>query len=74
MFKEHPMFIRDAQINRQLESESSDSPTDKNSDRSPPSTDNPEDETLRQQMTAKGFFKSRNTLRSEEKDRKRQKR
>jgi hypothetical protein len=66
------MFIREAQINHQLTSATTDSPTDGTSNVSP-SNDDPEDATLRHQMTAKGFFKSRNTLRVEEKDRKRQK-
>ena len=72
LFKEHPIFIHDAQINNQLASASPDSPNEDNSAISP-STDDPKGTMLCQQMTAKGFFKSCNKLWAEEKDRKRQK-
>ena len=76
IFKDHPMFIREAQINNQLTSTStrnSESPNDANSEFSHPASDDVEDTTLRHQMTAKGFFKSRNTLRADERERKKNK-
>ena len=72
IFKEHPMFIREAQINIQTASASAKdtpSPLDDN-DNSQLSPEDAEDMTFRNRMTTKGYFKSRNTLRAEELERK----
>jgi hypothetical protein len=66
MFKEHPMFIRDVGT-MSLD----DSPTASNDTTN--SADDAEDATLRNKMTAKGYFKSRTTLCAEENERKKKK-
>jgi hypothetical protein len=72
-FKEHPMFIRDAQVNTQATSTAGSKETPSplaDNDNSQLSSEDAEDTTFRNRMTTKGYFKSRNTLRAEELERK----
>ena len=71
MFKEHPMFIRDASTMSLDESPTASSDDTANSPST--ATDDIEDATLRNKMTTKGYFKSRNIVRAEEKERKKKK-
>jgi hypothetical protein len=67
IFKEHPMFIRDATPTP------TNDPTNRrppDNDDSQPSAEDIEDTTLKNRMAAKGYFKSSNTLQAAEKDRK----
>ena len=77
MFREHPMFIRESYctINRSSNTNAATPPSNDTSvangdNTSPPDTEDAEVTTLRNRMTQKGYFKSRNTLRAEEVDRK----
>jgi hypothetical protein len=72
IFKKHPMFIRDACAVSLNDSPTS-SPVDCTADSTSPTANDVEDAALKNNITAKGYFKSHNTFHAEENERKKKK-